>query len=131
MTHALKEYGGLKFELPLDVETLKYWSLFFQENIVPFVWNIHLGISIIYGVFRDDNLLGIIEIKMDSIVYMLGVKNKKISENDIAIINQWFEKYLENYEEDDSYLDIDEVMARIERKKILIKHPKIKRNKDI
>jgi hypothetical protein len=55
--------------------------------------NIKSGHSIIYGVFKDDELLYAVEIQKMKIVQALGKFNRQIEEDDRKVIDIWFSEY--------------------------------------
>ncbi|MDQ7060868.1 MAG: hypothetical protein Q9M43_06900 [Sulfurimonas sp.] len=60
-----------------------------------YVNTIKSGRSIIYGVFRDNELLYAVELRAMQIAQALGKFNKKIDELDMNIIKKWHkEKYI-------------------------------------
>lgn len=127
--YSATQYGGLKFKLPRDTKTLKYWSLLLQNCMNGYAINIQSGISIIYGVFRGDKLLYAIEINGDMIIQALGINNTNIPKNDMDIINLWFQEYLQNYNKYYIPVSITKINNIIEKRARLIEFPRIIRRR--
>jgi hypothetical protein len=50
---------------------------------------VHQGKSLIYGVFKDNELLYAIELKNSRIIQAKAVSNSKIPANDMPVIKEW------------------------------------------
>ncbi|MBT5934851.1 PcfJ domain-containing protein, partial [Sulfurimonas sp.] len=84
----------LEFRLPVDTVELSEWAKELHNCMFGYVNTIKSGRSIIYGVFRADELLYAIELRAVKIAQALGKFNRKIDEVDMDIIKKW---HNENY----------------------------------
>jgi hypothetical protein len=121
----VKEYAGLKFELPKDGKTLVCWSVLLQNCLNSYAMSIQFEISTIYGVFRDDKLLYAVEINGDLILQALGIRNTKIPKNDMDIIDLWFQGYLQSFEQWCISANMNKINGIIEEKTRFLEAPRI------
>jgi len=84
----------LEFRLPVDTVELSMWAKELHNCMFGYVNSIKSARSIIYGVFRDNELLYAVELRAMQIAQALGKFNKKIEEIDMNIIKKW---HNENY----------------------------------
>ena len=79
----------LEFRLPKDTVALSEWAKELHNCMFGYVNTIKTGRSIIYGVFRENELLYAVEVKEMRIAQALGKFNRKIEEVDMNIIKKW------------------------------------------
>lgn len=91
MAQTTKE--GLEYRLPETITILFGWSRHLHNCMYGYSQTIHEMRSIIYGVFREKELLYAIEIKNDRIVQALGRYNQPIEKEDRRKIDLWFEEF--------------------------------------
>jgi len=71
---ACREYEGLDFRLPLTAKELSLWAKLLHNCMFGYTKKIHQHKSIIYGVFKNDELLYAVELNAFSIVQYLILK---------------------------------------------------------
>ena len=81
--------NDLRFVLPTDTLELSQWAKKLHNCMFGYVNSIKNGISIIYGVFKNDEILYAVEIRSMQIVQALGKFNNKIGSEDMEIIKKW------------------------------------------
>jgi hypothetical protein len=81
--------SDLRFVLPTDTLELSQWAKKLHNCMFGYVNSIKSGISIIYGVFKNDEILYAVEIRSMQIVQALGKFNNKIGSEDMEIIKKW------------------------------------------
>ena len=86
------ELGTLSFKLPMNNNQLGFWSNELNNCMFSYVTDIQKGLSTIYGVYKNQNLKYAVEIQFGKIVQALGASNKSIDEDDMQIIEQWFDR---------------------------------------
>lgn len=79
----------LEFRLPKDTVELSEWAKELHNCMFGYANTIKSGRSIIYGVFREYELLYAVELRAMKIAQALGKFNRKIDELDINIIKKW------------------------------------------
>jgi hypothetical protein len=87
--HAEKYFKGLEFKLPQSVKELSLWAKLLSNCMFGYSKDIHQKRSIIYGIFRDTELLYAVEVKDMKIVQARGKLNNKVADEEMAIIMQW------------------------------------------
>lgn len=87
--YACKRFGDLDFRLPSTVEELSFWSKILHNCMFGYSSKIHAHESIIYGVFRAEELLYAIELNGLKIVQAKAAFNKDIVDEDMNIIRSW------------------------------------------
>ena len=86
----------LKFVLPEDVFELSLWAKTLHNCMFGYVRQIKNGNSLIYGVFKENELTYAIELRSTKIIQAYGAFNKHIHHEDMQLINNWHQKsYLE------------------------------------
>ncbi len=88
-TQACKKVDDLEFKLPVSVMELGFWARMLRNCMFGYSRRIHLQTSIIYGVFRDDELLYGVEIQNLQITQAKAMMNAKVLEDDMKIIQKW------------------------------------------
>ncbi|SFV60810.1 hypothetical protein MNB_SM-6-108 [hydrothermal vent metagenome] len=79
---ACQEYEGLEFRLPLTARELSLWAKMLHNCMFGYIKRIHQHKSIIYGIFKDKELLYAIELNGFNIVQpRFCNRNKNFSHN--------------------------------------------------
>jgi len=86
---ACSTYKELEFKLPLTVKELSLWAKMLHNCMFGYSRSIHEQRSIIYGVFRAEELLYAVELNGFRIVQAKAVSNNTIPAEDMSIINGW------------------------------------------
>ena len=86
---ACQEYEGLEFRLPLTVKELSLWAKLLHNCMFGYIKRIHQHKSIIYGIFKDDELLYAIELNGFRLVQARGVSNSVVPSIRMNVINGW------------------------------------------
>jgi len=86
---ACTSYENLDFRLPKTVKELSFWSKILHNCMFGYSRKIHEKKSIIYGVFRKEELLYAVEVNDFKIVQAKAVSNNSIPIEDMKIINSW------------------------------------------
>ncbi|MDF1883690.1 PcfJ domain-containing protein [Sulfurimonas sp. SAG-AH-194-C21] len=79
----------LEFKLPRTVKELSLWAKILHNCMFAYSRSIHAQMSIIYGVFRAEELLYAVELSGFTIVQAQGVLNCDITNKDMNIIKYW------------------------------------------
>lgn len=79
----------LEFKLPSTVKELSLWAKMLHNCMFGYSRSIHEQRSIIYGVFREKELLYAVELNWFRIVQVKGVFNGVIPDGDMSIIRSW------------------------------------------
>jgi len=86
---ACSTYKELEFRLPSTVKELSLWAKMLHNCMFGYSRSIHEQRSIIYGVFRAEELLYAVELNGFRIVQAKAVSNNTIPAEDMSIINGW------------------------------------------
>lgn len=86
---ACKRYEDLEFRLPATVKELSLWAKILHNCMFGYSRRIHQEESIIYGVFRAEELLYAVELNDFRIVQAKAIFNQDIESDDMNIINNW------------------------------------------
>lgn len=86
---ACAKHKDLDFRLPKTVAELSLWSKTLHNCMFGYSKNIYQKKSIIYGVYKDENLLYAVELKEFNVVQAKAAFNGVISSDDMEIINSW------------------------------------------
>jgi len=84
-------YQGLEFKLPSTVQELSLWAKQLHNCMFGYSRRIHQQQSIIYGVFRAEELLYAIELDGFRVVQARAIFNHIVPTDDMNIINSWKE----------------------------------------
>ncbi len=79
----------LEFKLPSTVKELSLWAKILHNCMFGYSRRIHQQQSIIYGVFRADELLYAVELAEFKIVQAKAVLNNVVPDEDMKIIKNW------------------------------------------
>lgn len=90
---ACSTYKELEFKLPLTVAELSLWSKILHNCMFGYSRRIHQQRSIIYGVFKENELLYAIELNGFHIVQSRAVSNGRVPSDDMSMIDAWKNKY--------------------------------------
>jgi len=82
-------YEELEFRLPLTVKELSLWAKILHNCMFGYSRSIHEQRSIIYGVFKAEELLYAVELNAYKIVQAKAVSNQAVTINDMKIIKDW------------------------------------------
>lgn len=82
-------YQGLEFKLPSTVQELSLWAKMLHNCMFGYSRRIHQQQSIIYGVFRAEELLYAVELNGFRIVQAKSVSNNIVPDDDMSIVNSW------------------------------------------
>jgi len=82
-------YKELEFRLPSTVKELSLWAKILHNCMFGYSRSIYEQRSIIYGVFKIEELLYAVELNDFKIVQAKGVSNKRVPDEDMRIINGW------------------------------------------
>ena len=82
-------YKDLEFKLPSTVKELSLWAKMLHNCMLGYSRRIHEQRSIIYGVFRAEELLYAVELNGFKIVQAKAVSNNTVPTEDMKIINGW------------------------------------------
>jgi hypothetical protein len=82
-------YEELEFKLPSTVKELSLWAKSLHNCMFGYSRKIHQQSSIIYGVFRAEELLYAVELRNLKIIQAKAVSNSVVPSEDIKIINNW------------------------------------------
>jgi len=91
---ACTKIDNIEFKLPSSGRELETWAGNMHNCISGYGLDIKDRYRTIYGAFRDNKILYVIEASPSEISEMSGKYNSEISTSDTNIINQWWEKYL-------------------------------------
>ena len=86
---ACSTYKELEFRLPSTVKELSLWAKMLHNCMFGYSRSIHEQRSIIYGVFRVEELLYAVELNGFRIVQAKAVSNRIVPTEDMNIINSW------------------------------------------
>jgi len=89
---ACNKHEELEFKLPKSVKELSLWAGMLRNCMLGYKRSIHEGRSIIYGVFRAEQLLYAVELNNLSIVQAKAVFNRSVPEDDMTTIRGWNNK---------------------------------------
>jgi len=84
--------GTFTYELPKTIHTLSTWGRKLHNCMASYSREIHKGRSIIFAVFKEDELYYAIEIRGSKIVQALGKYNRVIEEQDREEIDTWLKE---------------------------------------
>ena len=82
-------YGELEFKLPSTVQELSLWAKMLHNCMFGYSRRIHQQQSIIYGVFRAEELLYAVELNGLTVVQAKAVSNNAVPDDDMTIIKKW------------------------------------------
>ena len=82
-------YKKLEFRLPLTVKELSLWAKMLHNCMFGYSRRIHEQRSIIYGVFREEELLYAVELNGFRILQAKAVSNNSVPVEDMNVINGW------------------------------------------
>ena len=85
----------LEFKLPKTVKELSFWSKMLHNCMFGYSRRIHEQRSVIYGVFRKEELLYAVELNGLKIVQARAVSNSSVPKEDMRIIDTWKNNILE------------------------------------
>lgn len=88
------KYKELDFKLPSTVKELSLWAKMLHNCMFGYSRNIHEQRSIIYGVYRAEELLYAVELNGFRIVQAKAISNNIVPADDMSIINDWKNIYL-------------------------------------
>jgi len=83
------KYKELEFKLPSTVKELSSWAKMLHNCMFGYSSRIHEQISIIYGVFKKEELLYAVELNDFKIVQAKGGFNSSVDDVDMKIIHGW------------------------------------------
>jgi len=86
---ACQEYGGFEFRLPLTVKELSLWAKQLHNCMFGYSKRIHQHKSIIYGMFKDNELLYAIELHGFRVVQAKGISNTTMPDSVMNVVNAW------------------------------------------
>ena len=92
---ACQEHQGLEFRLPLTVKELSIWAKTLHNCMFGYSKRIHQQKSIIYGIFKKDELMYAIELNGFKIVQAKGIFNFAIPDKVMNVIDSWISNILE------------------------------------
>ncbi len=88
-------HKGLEFRLPSTVKELSTWAKTLHNCMFGYSKTIHQGRSIIYGVFKADELLYAIEVRNSRIIQSKAAYNGSVPADDMRVIKEWHsERYV-------------------------------------
>lgn len=82
-------YEGLEFRLPLTVNELSIWAKILHNCMLGYTRRIHQKQSVIYGVFRANELLYAVELNGFKIVQAKAVFNARVTDGDMRVVDGW------------------------------------------
>jgi hypothetical protein len=86
---ACKKYEDLEFRLPATVKELSLWAKILHNCMFGYSRRIYEQQSVIYGIFRAEELLYAVELNEFRIVQAKAIFNKDIPSDDMSTINSW------------------------------------------
>jgi len=86
---ACRTYKELDFKLPLTVKELTLWMKILHHGRVGYSRRIHQQQSIIYGIFKEEELLYFIELNGVVIVRAKAIYDRNIPNDDMSIVKDW------------------------------------------
>ena len=86
---ACGRYKELEFKLPQSVKELSLWATVLHNCMFGYSSRIHRQQSVIYGVFKNEELLYAVELSNFSIVQAKAVSNGPVPEGDMSAIRGW------------------------------------------
>jgi hypothetical protein len=86
-------YDDLVFKLPFSAEELSLWSKILHNCMFGYIGAIQKGNSLIYGIFKNDTLLYVLEFDGTKIVQAKAVSNQPIPHDDMRKIKQWHNEH--------------------------------------
>lgn len=92
-TAAQSSTDGLTFKLPTDLKQLHLWSKKLHNCMFGYADRIHHGQSVIYGVFKNNQLTYAVELTRHHINQAKGVSNTSVPQRDMSIIKKWVDCY--------------------------------------
>ena len=81
----------LEFRLPVAPKTLHSWGKILHNCIFSYAPKVDTKKTLLFGVFRDQELTYTLEIRDRKIVQAKGLNNQEICHKDFTLIQQWFE----------------------------------------
>jgi len=88
------QIDSLEYRLPRSGKELSEWSIQLKNCLFSYADKIYMKQSIVYGVFKNNEINYAIEISNGRIIQALGYLNKKINQVDKSYIDEWFEKHI-------------------------------------
>lgn len=92
---ACRTFEGSEFKLPQTVMELSFWAKKLHNCMFGYSKKIHQNQCIIYGVFKEEELLYAVELNGIKIVQAKAHSNRRVPEQDMKTIEGWWQNDLQ------------------------------------